>query len=109
MTRKETILEDNVHIVRGYVKRLLPATNGLALPKYLEAAKKEYLNFSTTHLVDDLITVEQEYPVGGLLPVTLHSDMIVMNRAHFAELLDILETEVKLATINVIKEPISHN
>lgn len=89
MSRREEILTDDVHVVRGYIKRLLPTVNGLIAPKDLDMAKKEFLAFSTTHLADELLTVVQDYPTNEEVAVTLSSDMIVMDRKAFAELIEI--------------------
>lgn len=106
MTRREEILTDNVHIVRGYIKRLLESTNGLIDPKVEEDAKKEFFNFSTVHLVDELVQTTKDYPLGHAIPVKFSTDIIVMDRKYFAELLEGFEREIEeinLERLNTIQ------
>lgn len=89
MSRREEILTDDVHLVRGYIDRKLATLNGLITPKQEEEVKADFFNFSTNHLLDELVTITKEYPKDGMMDVQVSADFIVMKRKDFDELINL--------------------
>ena len=95
MSRKEEILNDNVYIVGGKLNKNVDAPNGIVNHTEVEALQEEFLNFSLQHLASTLINVKKEYPKKDTVDITVSTDLIIMRREDFDELMILLHDVIK--------------
>ena len=93
MSKREEILEDKVHIAGGRFTENLSAPNGVASALEIEVLRDELLNMTIGYLASELVDVKKNYPKNDTMDVEMSTDLVVMRRKDFDELM-LLDTEV---------------
>jgi len=89
MSRKEEILNDDVYFVGGKLTENIDAPNGVASVDDIESYRREFFNFITVHLVDELVKVEKTYPEDNKMDIKYSTEFVVLKKDKFQELINL--------------------
>lgn len=93
MSRDEIlkILENDVFTVYAEQKDYVDTNNGILNESYLAKRKKLLLKKSVEYLADEVIKVDQSYPVNDVSEVTMNIDLVVMKKEDLDYILKYIE------------------